>query len=114
MTGAEIMAVVGFFVMLATFAFGLWKYVDSKIVGARQEASVSASTAQAIATLTRDELQAHKLHVAENYITKAGMREVKDEIMDAIQGVKGAVDHLGGRIDGIYHAGAAPRPRKTT
>lgn len=56
----------------------------------------------------RDDLSAHKLHVAENYITKAGMREVKDEIMDAIHGVKSSVDHLGGRIDSMYSAPARP------
>ncbi len=31
MTSAEIMAVVGFIVMLMGFLFGLWKYVESHI-----------------------------------------------------------------------------------
>lgn len=111
MTGAELMQYVGFLVVIFGFVFGIWRYVESKITSARQDASTAASAAHATASLARDELQAHKLHVAENYITKQGLREAVEPIMDAIQGVKGAVDHLGGRIDGIYHAGATPRPR---
>ncbi|MBW9089308.1 hypothetical protein JNB91_15845 [Rhizobium wenxiniae] len=37
--------------------------------------------------LARDELAAHKLHVAETYINKAGMRETAEQIMEAIHGV---------------------------
>lgn len=112
MTGPEIMAVVGFFVLVFGAMFGVWRYVESKIVSVRQDATTAASTAQATATLTHDDLQAHKLHVAETYVSKQGLREAVEPIMDAIQGVKGAVDHLGGRIDGIYHQGGAPRARK--
>lgn len=57
----------------------------------------------------RDDLAAHKLHVAEQYITKAGMRETTEQIMDAIHGVKQAVDHMTVRVDRIVENQAKPR-----
>lgn len=100
MTGAEIMAVAVFILTLLGFVGGVWWRIEGKI-----------GTAEDKAHKVAEDLAAHRLHVAESYITKAGMREAVEPIMDAIQAVKGAVDHLGGRIDGIYHAGATPRPR---
>jgi hypothetical protein len=48
-----------------------------------------------------DDLAAHRLHVAETYTTKAGMHEQTLQIMKAIDGVSGKLDHLNGRIDGM-------------
>lgn len=109
MTGAEIMAVGGFFVMLFGFIFGLWKYVDSKIGAARKDGADAAGAATALASLAREELAAHRLHVAETYITKAGMRETTEQIMEAISGVKQAVDHMTVRVDRIVES----QPRRT-
>lgn len=100
MTGTEIMAVVVFILTLFGAVSGVWWRIESK------HAATDLKT-QKVA----EDLSAHKLHVAETYVSKQGLREAVEPIMDAIQGVKGAVDHLGGRIDGIYHAGATPRPR---
>lgn len=109
MTGAEIMAVGGFFVMLFGFIFGLWKYVDSKIGKVRDEANAGVAAVTAVASLAREELAAHRLHVAETYITKAGMRETTEQIMEAISGVKQAVDHMTVRVDRIVES----QPRRT-
>ena len=51
--------------------------------------------------VARQELADHKLHVAENYVTKVGMAEQTAQIMKAIDGVSGKLDHLTGRIDGL-------------
>lgn len=113
MTGHEIMAVALFFIALFGFFFGLWKFVDAKIATARQDAMSSASAAQALASLAREELSSHRLHVAETYITKAGMRETTEQIMEAISGVKAAVDHMTVRVDRIVENQAAkPRPTR--
>ena len=50
---------------------------------------------------TTDALAVHKLHVAETYVTKAGMTEQTNQIMKAIESVGGKLDHLNGRIDGM-------------
>lgn len=112
MTGAEIMAAVGFIVLLLGSAFGVWKYVDAKLVSMRDETGKSVQGATALSHLALEKIHEHKLHVAETYLTKQGMREAIEPVMDAIHGVKSAVDRMGGRIDGIYHT-ATPRARKT-
>jgi len=91
MSGGEIMGVVLFILAIIGSVAGFWWRVESKVKEVEDRAEKISES-----------LAAHKLHVAENYLTKAGLREAVEPIMDAIQGVKGAVDHLGGRIDAIY------------
>lgn len=57
------------------------------------------------------DLAAHKLHVAETYITKQGMRETTEQIMDAISGVKAAVDGLTLRVDRVVENQGKPASR---
>lgn len=102
MTGAEIMAVVGFFVMLFGVLSGVWWRIEGKV-----------SAAEAKTQDVAKDLAAHKLHVAETYVSKQGHREATEQIMHAIQGVKGAVEHLGGRIDALY-SGSSTTRRTTT
>ena len=98
MTGAEIMAVVGFIVMLFGAVSGVWWRIEGKVKLAEDKASKVA-----------DDLAAHRLHTAETYITKQGMRETTEQIMDAIHGVKQAVDHMTVRVDRIVENQAKPR-----
>jgi hypothetical protein len=65
----------------------------------------------ALASLTRQELAAHKLRLAETYITNAGMRDVMDEILGAVSGVKNDFGRLNERIDRMH--GAQRRSRAT-
>lgn len=89
--------------VLAVFGslFGFWKYIDSKLTALRAEASAGVSAATALAQLARGELADHRLHTAETYITKAGMRETTEQLMDAIHGVKTAVDSMALRVDRV-------------
>jgi len=109
MTGAEIMAVAGFILLLFAQAFAVWKYVESKIGAVRTEANATASAATAVAHLAREEVAAHRLHVAETYITKAGMREATEQIMEAIGAVKSSIDGTNQRIDRLYEQKPAAR-----
>ena len=93
MTGPEIMAVVGFIVMLFGVIFGVWKYLDGKLTSARKETDGVA----------RD-LAAHKLHAAETFATKAGMQEQTTQIMRAIEGVGNRIDGVHERLDRMYEA----------
>ncbi|QTK78338.1 hypothetical protein AT6N2_C0435 [Agrobacterium tumefaciens] len=108
-TGPEIMAVGGFFVLLFGFFFGLWKYVDAKIGAAKTEAAGAAAAAQALASLAREELAQHRLHVAETYVSKSGLREQTEQIMGAIGAVKDAVDKMTMRVDRIVENQSKPR-----
>lgn len=111
MTGPEIMYVVGFFIAVFGFFFGLWKYVDGKIGSARKDGAEAAGAATALASLAREELAAHKLHVAEHYVSKQGHRESTEQIMEAISGVKSAVDAMTLRIDRVVEG--QPKARVT-
>lgn len=94
MTGPEIMAVVGFFVMLFGVATGaFWR-----MWGLIKEAGEKGEKAQR-------ELAAHKLHAAETFATKQGMHEQTAQIMRAIEGVAGRIDGLHERLDRFLERG---------
>ncbi|MDX0654237.1 hypothetical protein GOD34_26210 [Sinorhizobium medicae] len=102
MTGAELMATVGFMVMLAGAGWRVWARVEAKVKVAEDKADRVAA-----------DLAAQRLHVAETYITKQGMREATESIMEAISGVKIAVDHMTLRVDRIVENQAKPRSTRT-
>lgn len=58
----------------------------------------------------RDDLAAHKLHVAETYTTKAGMAEQTAQIMRAIEGIGNRIDGLTERLDRSFET-KLPRAR---
>jgi len=89
-TGPEIMAVVGFIVMLFGAIFGIWKYLDGKLTSARKETE----------SIARD-LAAHKLHAAETFATKQGMQEQTSQMLRAIEGVASRIDGISERLDNI-------------
>jgi len=112
MTGAITWEQILFFVGLLGTVAGVWWRIEGKVDKAKSEAVLKATEAAAEAASVRADLAAHRLHVAEHYITKAGMRETTEQIMDAIHGVKQAVDHMTVRVDRIVENQAAkPRPR---
>lgn len=99
MTSAELMAATLFILTIIGAVAAFWWRVEGKVKVAEDKVDKVS-----------DALSSHRLHVSETYLTKQGMRESIEPIMDAIHGVKSAVDHMGGRIDGLYHT-ATPRPR---
>lgn len=112
MTGEEAITgpqIVFMLVVLGTVA-GAWWRVEAAIAKAKNDALLRAEAALALATLLREELSAHKLHVAERYITKEGMREVRDEILSAMRDLKSTVEHLSERIDRV--ADGPPKSRQ--
>jgi nitrogen fixation-related uncharacterized protein len=91
MTPQELMIDVAFILTLVGSIAAFWWRVEGKVKNAEDKADKALT-----------QLSDHKLHVAESYITKAGMRETTDQIMSAIGTVKSAVESLGGRIDNLY------------
>ncbi|MEK1891965.1 MAG: hypothetical protein AAAB20_01475 [Rhizobium sp.] len=104
------MRVVLFFLTVAGAGWGIWWKIDGKLAAARTEAATAAASASALAALAREELALHKLHTAEHYVSKAGLRETTDQIMEAISGVKAAVDNMTLRVDRIVEG----QGRRTT
>ena len=81
---------------------------------AKAEAVTKAEAAYALAALVQAQLAEHKLHVAETYITKAGLRETTEQIINAVNGVKTDVHGLNERIDRIIEHQQPARPRRTS
>lgn len=63
----------------------------------------------ALAILSQNQLAEYKTHVAEHYVTKAGMSEQTDRLMKAVNDVGQRVESIGSRIDHFY----ANPPRNT-
>ncbi|MBB6224584.1 hypothetical protein [Rhizobium leguminosarum] len=99
MTGPEIMAVVGFFIMLAGAGWRVWARVEAKVKVAEDKADKNTA-----------DLAAHRLHVSETYVTKAGMQEQTSQILRSIEGVGNRIDGLNDRLDRLYEN----QPRRTT
>lgn len=96
---AEWLAYVGPIVALLGLVLTIWWKVESKIEAVRDKAEKAE----------RD-LAEHKLHTAETYITKQGLRETTEQIMGAINGVKTAVENMTLRVDRIVeNQNKAPR-----
>ncbi|QWY83586.1 putative tape measure protein [Rhizobium phage RHph_X2_26] len=109
MTGQEIMAVVGFMVMLVTAGAKLYMSLAKRTDDARKEASeVMARVGEVNERLSR-----YKLHVAETYVSKEDMQNSLKPVMESINSVKGAVDNLASRIDRVIEARPSSRARNT-
>ena len=90
---ADGMSAIGFAVMVLGALWGIWRTVDSKIQSAEDKAASVGSS-----------LDAHKLHVAETYLTKAGLREQMEPLFDAVKGVSGQVQTMNERLDRVIEA----------
>ncbi len=102
MTGPEIMAVIGFMVMLAGAGWRVWARVEAKVKVAEDKADVAGRDVSDL-----------RLHVAEHYVSKAGHKESTEQIMEAIGGVKSAVDAMTLRIDRVVENQPARRATRS-
>lgn len=77
----------------------IWWKVEGRIDNAKARAQTVA-----------DEFAIYRTHVAETYVSKSGLREVRDEIMGALDKVGGNLDRINDRIDRVADK-PAPVPR---
>lgn len=102
--------------------FGAWWRIVAAVAAAKVEAGIAVAAAKheaatqnaaasALASLTRQELAEHKLHVAETYITKQGMRETRDEIMSGVNDIKKSMSSISERMDRLTDSRDQQQPR---
>jgi hypothetical protein len=114
---------VGFVILIVGFVTTAWVRVEAIVNRARAEALTAAATARADAMSAATSaavradaaagaLAEHRLHVAETYVSKVGLREQTERIMAAIEGVGGQVSHLNERIDRVIEGQPAPPSRR--
>lgn len=101
MSGENWISYIAPIVGLLSFILGVWYKVENKINDAKAKGD----------SVERD-LAAYKLHVSETYSTKSGMKEIKDEILGAVSGIRDDVRHLATRIDTMHEAQVKPRPTR--
>ena len=118
---------VTFLITIIVIVAGAWWRVESAVKSAKTEVQQSiqsakveiekdvekaagrADAAGAMVNLLSSQLADHKLHVAETYITKAGLREFRDEVMTGVRDIKGSVSTLHERMDRFIE----PNARRT-
>ncbi|TDH35734.1 hypothetical protein E2A64_10390 [Pseudohoeflea suaedae] len=106
---------VTFVLLILGFISGVWWRVEGRIKEETKEARDAAAKASgdameaAAKAAVRAEVNSqmiaeHRLHVAETYMTKQGLREVRDEIITAVAGIKADFKHLNERLDRLHDA----------
>ena len=93
-------------------AFAVWWRIESRADQVGDDAEKSANTAHAAASLALTQLAEYKTHVAETYITKAGLREFRDDVMTGVRDVKGSVSTLHERMDRFIEGDKMTRKRQ--
>ena len=109
MTGTELMAVIGFFLMLMGTIAGVWRRVENKVDRAKKEAMDIANSASLKVDLVSAQLQEHRIHVAQEYISKSGQREMMDGVMEAIAAVVRSVDGVDRILENQAKGSTRPR-----
>lgn len=90
---------VGFVFLVCGVAAAAWFRVEASMRALKADMTVAIGAVSARAELTAAHLHEHKLHVAETYVSKAGLREQTDRIMGAIEAIGGQVKHVSDRLD---------------
>ncbi len=109
------MKVVMFFLTVAGSGWAIWWKIDAKVEKVKTEATAKIDKLNADLQESKEDLAEHKLHTAETYITKQGLRETTEQIMGAINGVKAAVENMTLRVDRIVeNQNKAPRTTRAS
>lgn len=111
MTGPEIMTAVLFGITIIGFISGAWWRWMSVVKTARSEALAAALVASTKADVVSADLNDHRLHVAETYLTKAGLREQMEPLFDAVKDVGGQVQKVNDRLDRVIESTHVPAAR---
>ena len=107
-----IFALGGFVIaILGVVGTGWWR-MTTLVKDAKLEGAQAASEVRAMASLALREVAEHRLHTAERYVSKEGLREVTDQIMDAIGGIGTQITEMRSRIDRVFEKPTTPRPAK--
>lgn len=91
---------------------GLWWRIEHRINKAEAAATLRADAAFGAASMAASNLAEYKTHVAETYVSKEGLAEVRDQIMAGVSEIKGSVSTIHSRIDQLIVGDNTPALRK--
>ena len=104
----QIMQLVLFFITLGGAGWGIWWKIDAKVDKVKTDAAEKNDELRSDLQEAKDELAAHKLHTAEKYVAKDSLKEMNEQIMGAISGVKTAIDNMTLRVDRVVENQSKP------
>lgn len=97
-------ALIGAFALIMGAIAGLWWRIETRIASGASSANAAASLASAQGLLAQQQLADFKVLVAENYIRRHDLREMRDEIIDRLDRMEGRLDRFTG----------GPTPRRSS
>lgn len=99
---------IAFMLTIAGVAGGVWFRIERMIQMARADAlsaadkaALAAMAATTKAGLVADALAELRVHVAETYVSKAGLREQVGQVMDLLRDVQNDVGSVNERLDRV-------------
>ena len=106
----EPFALVAFIILVIGFIAGGWWRIETAISKgktdalaaidkAKTEVAVQAGVAHGLASLAASQLSEHKVHVAETYVTKQGMHEQTQQLMQALTKLGDSFDRSIGQVN---------------
>ncbi|MGV6876655.1 hypothetical protein ACUSIJ_28815 [Pseudochelatococcus sp. B33] len=75
--------IVGFFLAVGGAIFGAYKWIESRINRVEEKTDS-----------TRRDLEAHKLHVAREYVSRDGLKDLRDEMKAGFNDVNKRLDRV--------------------
>lgn len=111
---------VVFMLTVAGVAGGIWIRIERMIQSARadaisaaKEAGIAAATASARVEVVQGALNELRVHIAETYVSKSGLREQVGQVMDLLRDVQNDVGSVNNRLDRVIEGRSrATHPRK--
>lgn len=79
----------------------IWARIEAIVSRARSEALLAANSAASKADVVASDLAAHRLHVAETYVSKAGLRDQVGQVLDLVRDVQSDVGSINERLDRV-------------
>ncbi|WP_187967831.1 hypothetical protein [Aquibium microcysteis] len=102
---------VVFFLTIMGFLSGIWWRIEGLVKEAKREATLKADAAGTKADLVSAQLAEYKTHVAETYVSKAGLREFRDEMSAGFKDIKTSIGAMNERMDRVIEASHKPQRR---
>ena len=109
---------VAFMLTVAGVAGAIWIRIERMIQSARadaiaaaEKASLAALAANTKVEMVQSALHELRVHIAETYVSKAGLREQVGQVHDLVRDVQSDVGSINERLDRVIENRHAPRAR---
>ncbi len=110
---------VAFMLTVAGVAGAIWIRIERMIQSARadaiaaaEKASLAALAASTKAEMVQSALHELRVHIAETYVSKSGLREQVGQVMDLVRDVQSDVGSINERLDRVIENRPPGTPRR--